>query len=108
MIRIREAYEPCFFFLILESDIQLFRLFHRTSDIALTVEDQKRPLDIIYIFFRRMIAHGINITEFSIHLPVAEIVADVGDAAKTHPVAYAALGDRRFEAVRMADDPVGH
>src|SRR5690625_6990449 len=108
MICSRKSDKPGFLFSVLQRYEQLFRLFNRTAVIVFTVENQQWCVHPVHIFDRRMMPHRIYIIKVCLDLPVAEMIADVGNSSEAHPVGNAPLCDSSFEPVRVTDDPVGH
>ena len=93
----------------LQRDKRLFTLLDRAAQVALVVDDHGRRFGIADIFHGRHVPIFFQILErrtggqFLLEGPVQVTGAPLADE-----VTDAALGDRRFEALGVTDDPQGH
>src|SRR4051794_3830649 len=86
----------------------MLSLLDRAAQVALRMEDQDRRLDLRPVRRRRLLDERLDVLpECAAELPV-EYPEEVARAEHRDEVVHRALGHRRLEAVRMADDPRGH
>src|ERR1041384_1340090 len=86
----------------------LLALFERHAKIIIRMQYQRRRLDVLRILERRAIPVGLELVKHIAAEVAAMSESAVARAFVADEVDDAAQRHRRFEAIGVADDPVGH